>query len=67
MTSLCMGWLFSETVCRNEPIFLQTACILSREGRNSFSDGHNFRILILIFGANTPVVAHYQLVVAESF
>ena len=27
----------------------------------------NFRTLILIFGTHSPVVAHYQLVFAESF
>ena len=27
----------------------------------------NFRTLILIFGTHSPVVAHYQLALAESF
>ena len=37
--SVGMGWLFSETVSRNEPIFLHTACILSRNTA-FFSDYH---------------------------
>ena len=57
-----MGWLFSETVSQNEPIF----CTLLAYCQEKVVKV-NFRTLILIFVTHSPVVAHYQLVFAESF
>ena len=57
-----MGWLFSETVSQNEPIFCKLLAYCQEKVVKV-----NFRTLILIFVTHSPVVAHYQLVFAESF